>query len=101
MESKGFSQQCQESCGKTANRKAVGQDGISAEHIKHGGTDLLIHISIVFQSMLRHGYVPEQWKESIIVPILKDKTGSKIDPDNYRGLKLSSVVSKQYIRSAK
>ena len=80
------------------NRKAVGLDEISAEHIKHGGTGLLIHISIVFQAMLRHGYVPEQWKESVIVPILKIKTGSKIDPDNYRGITLSSVMSKLFER---
>ena len=48
--------------------------------------------------MLRHGYVPEQWKDSVIVPILKNKTGSKIDPDDYRGITLSSVTSKFFER---
>lgn len=83
---------------KLRNKKAAGLDGISTEHIKHGGTDLLIHISVVFQAMLRHGYVPEQWKESVIVPILKNKSGSKMDPDNYRGITLSSIMSKLFER---
>ena len=44
---------------KLRNRKAVVQDRTSAKHIIYGGPDLLIHISIVFQAMLKHGYIPE------------------------------------------
>ena len=35
--------------GKLQNRNTAGTDGISAEHIKHGGSDLLVHLSIVFK----------------------------------------------------
>ena len=84
--------------GKLQNRKAAGTDGISAEHIKHGGSDLLVHLSIVFQAIMKHGCVPDQWKESTIVPLLKDRNGDKSDPDNYRGITLSSIVSKMFER---
>ena len=77
--------------GKLQSRKAAGTDGISAEHIKHGSSDLLVHLSIVFQAVMKHGCVPDQWKESTIVPLLKDRNGDKSDPDNYRGITLSSI----------
>lgn len=41
---------------------------------------------------LCHGEVPEQWKHSIIVPV--PKKGDLTKADNYRGISLTSVVSK-------
>ena len=80
------------------NRKAPGVDGILVEHIKYGGMILLIHMGVLFQAMLRHSFIPEQFKDSIVVPIMKDRNGGVSDPDNYRGISLSSVVSKLYER---
>ena len=48
--------------------------------------------------MLRHSVVPRQFKESIIVPIVKDKNGDASDPDNYRGIAVASVMSKLFER---
>ena len=48
------------------NRKAAGPDGVMAEHIKCGGVVLLIHLSVLFQAMVRHSFIPEQFIESII-----------------------------------
>ena len=55
------------------------------------GTDLLYHyIALLFNSMLVHvhGVVPEDFRVSILVPILK---GSRVDTrnfDNYRAVAL-------------
>ena len=54
-------------------RKASGLDGLSAEHVKYGGGVLALHLSSLFQAMLRHSVVPRQFKESIIVPIVKEQ----------------------------
>ena len=43
------------------NRKAAGADATVAEHIKHGEGILLIHLSFLFQGMLRHSFIPEQF----------------------------------------
>eukprot|EP00118_Oscarella_pearsei_P020720 m.226450 g.226450 ORF g.226450 m.226450 type:complete len:143 (+) comp40026_c1_seq13:1044-1472(+) len=44
--------------------------------------------------MLRHSFVPSQFRSSWIVPIIKSKRGSLSDVNNYRGIAVSSVVSK-------
>ena len=43
---------------------------------------------------LRHSFVPEQFLTSYVVPVVKDKRGDTADMNNYRGISVSSVVSK-------
>ena len=74
--------------------KSAGPDGIESEHLRFGGYDLSIHMSIAFTAFLRHAFVPSQFLGSYIVPIIKDKEGNLSNPDNYRGIAISSVVSK-------
>ena len=47
---------------------------------------------MVFVSIWNKEELPEQWKESIIVPI--HKKGDKTDCNNYRGISLLSTISK-------
>ena len=44
--------------------------------------------------MLRHSFVPKEFKESVVVPIIKDKNKDIANMDNYRGITVASVVSK-------
>ena len=76
--------------------KAAGPDKIEAEHLKYGGRSLAIHLSVAMTGCLRHSCVPHQFLRSYIVPIVKDKAGDSTDPDNYRGIALSSVTSKLF-----
>jgi len=46
--------------------------------------------------MLQYGIVPGNFCEGIIIPILKDNNGDHSDIDNYRGITLSSSVSKLF-----
>ena len=44
--------------------------------------------------MLHHGYVAPNLRLATIIPIVKDKTESMNDSNNYRGIALSSILSK-------
>ena len=77
---------------KLKNNKAVGFDNISNELIKvfinlKTGTEI---IKILFNNILSK--YPETWKLGLFKPIFK--SGSKLDPGNYRGITLTSCLGK-------
>ena len=84
--------------GALSLKKAVVTDGVSAEHIRFGGGALSLHLSTLFQAMLRHSFVPKEYKESVVVPIVKDRNKDISDPNNYRGIAVTYVVSKIFER---
>jgi len=46
----------------------------------------------LFNKILATGEFPDIWRNSIIVPV--HKSGSKLDPTNYRGISLINVMYK-------
>ena len=74
--------------------KAPGSDELRSEHLIYGSFTLVIFLSVAFTGFLRHSFVPYQFLSSFIVPILKDRNGDATDPDNYRGVAISSATSK-------
>ena len=76
--------------------KSVGLDNISAEHIKFAGNKIYVLLYMIFNTMLIHGYLPESFMETVLVPIIKDKRESITDKDNYRPIALTSVFSKLF-----
>ena len=79
-------------------RKAPGHDGIQNEHIIHAGPQLLVHLSLLFTAMLRHSYVPENFRLRIIRPILKSKHGDSTSLDRYQEITLTPSLSKLFER---
>ena len=70
--------------------KAFGDDGIPPEVMKRIDVDDII---LDFcNTALCDGDIPEQWKYSNIVPV--PKKGDLTKADNYRGVLLTSIVSK-------
>jgi hypothetical protein len=67
---------------KLKGHKSPGIDQIPAELIKAGGRTIRSEIHKFINSIWNKEELPEQWKESIIVPIYKK--GDKIDCSNYR-----------------
>ena len=59
--------------------KANGPDGLSAEHFKLCGNRLAVLLSLVFTSMSSHCFIPENCMKSVIIPLVKDKTGDITD----------------------
>ena len=78
--------------GKLKNHKSPGIDQIPAELIKAGGRTTCCAIHKLIISIWNNEELPEEWKESIIVPIYKK--GDKTDCINYRGISLLPTMYK-------
>jgi hypothetical protein len=77
---------------KLKKYKSPGSDQILAELIQAGGEILLSVIYRLINSVWNKVELPDQWKESIIVPI--HKKGDKTDCNNYCGISLLSTSYK-------
>lgn len=82
--------------GTLKNRKAPGLDNINNELLKYGGDTLVDEIHTLFNKIYEKMELPEQWKQSITIPVFKK--GDKMDPQNYRGISLLSTVSKVFTK---
>ena len=71
------------------SHKHDGNKGHYTNHITNGTTRLHCYISLLFQSMISHGFVPDDFLLSTIVPIPKNKRKSLNKSDNYRAIALS------------
>ena len=77
-------------------RKAQGHDGVTAEHLRHGGPFLCQFVCNLFNSMVRAEYIPSNFRKGIQVPLYKGKNTCPLDPDNYRGITLLSSFNKLF-----
>ena len=68
------------------SHKSPGIDQIPAELIKAGGRTICLEFHKLITSVWKKEKLPEEWKESIIIPI--HKNGDKTDCNNYRGISL-------------
>ncbi|KAK2710882.1 hypothetical protein QYM36_012152 [Artemia franciscana] len=50
-------------------------DGVTANHIKHGGPSLICLLTLLFNGFLNHCYVPDSLTEVCLVPIPKSNAG--------------------------
>ncbi len=77
---------------KLKNEKAEGSDSISNEMIKNS-PKIIIDVIFKFVNLcLNKSLIPKSWCLDLINPIHKE--GSKDDPNNYRGICISSVLLK-------
>ena len=74
--------------------KCADADGICAEHIKNAPLSLCHRLTALFNNMMRHGFVPDQFKRGFMIPIVKDTQGNVSDASNYRGITISPIISK-------
>ena len=64
--------------------KISGPSGYSSDHIINGTRLLRTHITLLFNSMIVHGFAPDDFKMSTMVPIPKNKRKSLNYSSNYR-----------------
>ena len=76
--------------------KACGPDSLSAEHLLYAHPSLIVHLKLLFGLIFLHGFVPDGFGSGIIVPLIKDKSGSINDTLNYRPITLTAVISKVF-----
>ena len=68
--------------------------GYFSDHIINGSPRLYVQLSLLFSSMLSHGYVPKDFLLSTLVPIPKNRRKSLNNSDNYRAIALGSILGK-------
>ena len=76
--------------------KSVDDDKISAEHFFNAPLDFFDMLQHLFNSMLRHAYVPSQFRLGTIIPLVKDRHGDNGDMNNYRGITIAPIYSKVF-----
>ena len=87
---------CQRSLKKMKPNKSPGFDNISAEPLIYDGPVLHVHLCLLFNTMLQHCYVPQDFGFSLIVPLPRDKHDDTTKFDMYRGISLLPAVAKLF-----
>ena len=76
------------------NKKAAHTDKINNEMLKHS-VDILANGFIkLFNTIMNTRHFPNSWCEGLISPIFK--SGNQQDPNNYRGICVSSSLGKLF-----
>ena len=83
---------CRQLFKKLDKSKATGNDMISAEILKRLENVLAAPFTRVVRRLYHEGCWPEIWKKHVIVPIFKK--GAAFDPEKYRGVHLTTILSK-------
>ncbi|RVE40675.1 hypothetical protein evm_014675 [Chilo suppressalis] len=78
------------------NNKAAGDDGITTELLRAGGTPVLKVLQKLFNSVIHQGKTPKAWSRSEV--ILFFKKGDKTLLKNYRPISLLSHIYKLFSR---
>ena len=84
----------QDALNKAKLGKAVGIDNVSGEMLKCAAPILTPWLLKLFNEIFRQGIYPQQWCTGIITSIFK--AGDPQDPNNYRGLTITSCLGKVY-----
>lgn len=80
---------------KLKNGKSSGFDNIFNEMLKYCGECIIQPLCNLFNVILSTGVYPKSWASAIIITLYKGK-GNKSDPNNYRGLSITSNIAKLF-----
>ena len=73
-----------------------GEEGLNYDNIIQGPTILYVLLTLVFNSILVHGYNPDSMLVGTMVAIQKDKRQLACTSVNFRAVTLSSIVAKLF-----
>jgi hypothetical protein len=77
--------------------KAMGPDGIPIEAWRTIGDVAIVWLTKLFNLIFRSNKMPDEWRQSILIPIFKNKRDVQ-SCTNYRGIKLMSHTMKLWER---
>ena len=75
------------------NNKAADAFGITAEHLKYAGDPVIKILSIIAQTVVDTGHIPNSFKVGLSTPIPK-KDKQETNPDKFRRITVSSLIGK-------
>ena len=70
--------------------------GMFTNHLKYGPDSLIVHLTFLYNAMIKHGTSSSELVEGIMIPLIKDKRSSNQKSDNYRALTLGTILSKLF-----
>jgi hypothetical protein len=73
---------------------APGPDKIPARFLKHAGKTAIECLTFVLNFTWQHGVLPQRWREANVIPLYKESTTDRGDPNNYRPISLTSIICK-------
>ena len=76
--------------------KGDGLTDLMSDNLIHGSKILAEPLAVLFSLAIRHNFVPNEWRNTIIIPIPKDTRKSLSSVENYRAISLFSSVVKTY-----
>ena len=65
-------QEINDAINKLKKDKSPGLDNITGKHIQYSHPKLSVMLTLMFNSMIQHGYVPEAFMDTLILPIVQD-----------------------------
>ena len=74
---------------KLKRGKSAGQDNVTAEHLFYTHPCLCASLKLLFNLMIKYGFVPDDFGKGLLIPILKGSGIDKSRVENYRGITLS------------
>ena len=81
---------------KLKQKCAPGLDNIWTEHLIYSHPLISVHISMLFNVCLTHGFIPNRCIASVISRVVKSHKNSVRDVNNYRPIALASTFSKLF-----
>ena len=72
--------------------KKDGKCNLFSDHLKNGTPRLYVLLSLLYSSMINHGYCPGEMLFGVMVPLPKVKGSNK--SDDYRAITLGSIIGK-------
>ena len=76
--------------------KSADDDSVTAEHLHNAPLIVIQRLAKLFNAMLKHSFVPKQFRHGTMIPLIKDRTGNASDVNNYRGITISPIISKLF-----
>ena len=77
---------------KLKSGKACGNDGLSAEHFIHSDRRITILLSIFYNRVISHGHLLDDFMKTIIIPLIKNKSGDTSNVNNCRPIALVTIA---------
>ena len=72
--------------------KSVGVDKLSAEHLRFCDPIINVYLSLYCNMCLKHGYIPSNCLDTVIIPTLKNINGNINDANNFRPIAIATIL---------